>query len=137
MKCKSRSVTKRSGRLTTRLLFIAWLAASLPLSAHAQRAEAIRIGLKVDRNSPATSSTRTPSDRIGQDTALSRGARTGRGAVIGAVVGATVGTLVAFIEANKATVQDHSEDAYAFLAFFTLGALVGLVAGAVVGFFWK
>jgi hypothetical protein len=54
-------------------------------------------------------------------------------ALVGAGIGAGAGLLAGAIASTQSHVTDHSEDAIAYIAFASAGALIGLVAGTIVG----
>ena len=108
---------------------------SLAVSAQAQTASSARVGVSAHsvRATAPLLPGRTPISQ--QDTTRPTADRVARGALIGAAIGAGAGVVAAFVVTHKATVTDHSEDALAYLALPAFGALIGLVAGGIVGYF--
>ncbi|MFL5595676.1 MAG: hypothetical protein ACJ785_13850 [Gemmatimonadaceae bacterium] len=54
-------------------------------------------------------------------------------ALVGAGIGAAAGLVAAIVLTNQGSVTDHSEDALGYVALISLGALVGLIVGSIVG----
>ena len=117
-----------------RIVALLLVSGSLAQNARAQRAEAVRIGFTVDRNSLVPLKLKSLSDTVAVDATSSRPNRTSRGALIGTGVGAGAGIVAAFIATHRSGVTDHSEDGFAYIAFTGIGALVGLVIGGIAGF---
>ena len=117
-----------------RIVALLLVIGSFAPNARAQRAEAIRIGLAVDRDSLVPLKLKSFSDTVAVDPTSSRPNRTARGALIGAGAGMGTGIVAAFIATHRSGVTDHSEDGFAYIAFAGIGALVGLVIGGIVGF---
>ena len=125
----------RFGPVTAaRIIALALLTSASAQSIQAQQAASIRLGLKVETTSAATQVTRNGSNSPDTDTTSTPATPTERGAVIGAGIGAATGILAAIIATNQANVTDHSQDAWAYILFTSLGALVGLLVGTLVGF---
>lgn len=99
-------------------------------SAGAQRTASLRLGVTVDTAVARVSVGKQPV----ADTTSSRLVNTMRGALIGSAIGAGGGLILAYVETNKASVTDHSEDGLAYIYFTAFGALIGYVVGGVVGF---
>jgi predicted small secreted protein len=117
-------------RVATPLL----LSASLAQDVGAQRAETIRVGLRLRRDSTVVTGARKLSDPLAMDSTSTRASRTVRGALIGAGVGVATGLVVAVISTNDESITDHSEDGLAYAYFTAVFGLVGLVVGGIVGF---
>jgi hypothetical protein len=62
-----------------------------------------------------------------------RAAEAARGAVVGAVIGTAAGVATAIVLTNSPSVSDHSEDGFAYLFLGCVGAVAGVLVGAVVG----
>jgi hypothetical protein len=117
--------------VAARIVIVALLNSAPVLSVEAQQAASIRVGLRVETASVPTKATNASKTR---DSTATRATRTARGALLGAGIGAATGIVAALIATNQANVTDHSEDALAYIALASIGALVGLLFGGIVGF---
>ncbi|MFL5489721.1 MAG: hypothetical protein ACJ8AJ_14675, partial [Gemmatimonadaceae bacterium] len=102
-------------------------------NAAAQRTESLRLGLSVDRNASATTGMGQTSERLNTDTRVRADSSNTNTALVGAGIGAAAGLVAAIVLTNQGSVTDHSEDALGYVALISLGALVGLIVGSIVG----
>ena len=99
----------------------------------AQRAAPIGVGPSIAREtrSPVAGAT-LPAASKG-DTASSRGSIVARDALIGAGVGAVTGLITAVIATQTGNYSNHENDTLLLMWLPIYGAMIGLVAGAIVG----
>jgi hypothetical protein len=119
------------------IIALALLSSSPAQSIQAQQEASIRLGFKIETTSAATKVTRNGSESPDTDTTSTPATPAERAAVIGAGIGAAAGVVAAIIATNQANVTDHSQDPWAYILFTSLGALVGLLVGTIVGFVRK
>lgn len=98
-------------------------------TADGQQRESAAVGLRIRPDTLAPVLTLSPS-HAATDTA-DRRSRVAHDIRVGVIAGAAVGVVAAVISTSNNT--NHSYDVFAYAVYTSIGALVGLTAGAIVG----
>ena len=109
---------------------LALLGSFLARSVDAQRTASIVAGVRVERDSLRSTGQARVLPAVSHD-APGRASRVSHDALVGAGIGAAAGLIASPI--LNAQNSDHSEDGMTYVVLVSFGALVGLVAGGIIG----
>jgi hypothetical protein len=125
-----RTFQGRLPRCARGIAALALLSSSLARSVDAQRTASIVAGVRVERDSLALTRYARLSRTVSH-AAPGRASRISHDALVGAGIGAATGLIASPIV--NAQNSDHSEDGMTYVVLVSFGALVGLVAGSIIG----
>jgi hypothetical protein len=125
-----RTMPRHVRRYAHGIAALALLNISLARGVDAQQKASIVAGVRVARDSvPMTG--RATFSRAVTHAAPGRASRVSHDALVGAGIGAAVGLVASPI--LNAQNSDHTEDGMTYIVLVSFGALVGLVAGSIIG----